>query len=89
MIELETKPSNDETEASNNNIINLLSLITTHKWHTEIKLVIKRKIFNTMTLIDLGVDVNWIQERLIPTQCYDKTLEENNQCKWFKNEYSI
>jgi len=31
MIELETKPSNDETEASNNNIINLLSLITTHK----------------------------------------------------------
>jgi len=34
-----------------------------------------------MTLIDLGVDVNCIQERLIPTQCYDKTLEENNQCK--------
>jgi len=34
-----------------------------------------------MTLIDLGVDVNCIQERLISTQCYDKTLEENNQCK--------
>jgi len=73
---LETKTSNYEAETSNNNYINLLSLITTHKWHTEIKLVIKGEIFNTIALIDLGADVNSIQGGLIPTQYYKKTLEK-------------
>ena len=70
------QPSNDEAETSNNNYINLLSLITTHKWHTEVKLVIKGEIFTTIALIDSGADVNCIQEGLIPTQYYDKTLEK-------------
>jgi len=64
---LETKISNYEAETSNNNYINLLSLITTHKWHTEIKTSNKRKIFNTIALIDSGADVNCIQEGSIPT----------------------
>ncbi|RDY03799.1 hypothetical protein CR513_12569, partial [Mucuna pruriens] len=55
--------------------INILNLITTHKWHTEITLVIKEEIFKITTLIDSGADVNCIQEGLIPTQYYEKTLE--------------
>jgi len=73
---IELEPSNDKAKTSNNNYINLLSLITTHKWHTEIKLVIKGEIFITIALIDSGVDVNCIQEGLIPIQYYEKTLEK-------------
>jgi len=73
---LETKTSNYEAETSNNNYINLLSLITTHKWHTEIKLVIKGEIFNTITLIDSRANINFIQEWLIPAQYYEKILEK-------------
>jgi len=61
-VELETKTSNYEAETSNNNYINLLSLITTHKWHTEIQLLIKGEMFNTIALIDSGADVNCIQD---------------------------
>jgi len=71
---IELEPSNDEAETSNNNYINLLSLIITHKWHTEIK--IKGEIFTTIALIDSGAVVNCIQEGLIPTQYYEKTLEK-------------
>ena len=73
---IELEPSNDEAGTSNNNYINLLSLITTHKWHTEVNLVIKGEIFTTITLIDSGTDVNCIQEGLISTQYYEKTLEK-------------
>jgi len=59
-------------------------LITTHKWHTEIKLVIKGEIFNTIALIDSGADVNCIQEGLIPTQYYEKTLEKVTSPNGFK-----
>jgi len=49
--------------------MNLLSIITTHKWHTVIKIVIKNEIFTMVILIDSGgADVNCIQERLTPTQ---------------------
>ena len=51
-------------------------MITTHKWHIEIKLIIKGEIFNTIILIYSGADVNCIQEGLIPTQYYEKTLEK-------------
>ena len=51
-------------------------MIITHKWHIEVKLVIKGEIFTTIALIDSGADVNCIQEGLIPTQYYEKTLEK-------------
>ncbi|RDX88144.1 hypothetical protein CR513_30296, partial [Mucuna pruriens] len=54
---------------------NILNIITTYKWHTEITLVIKEEIFKITTLIDSRTDVNCIQEGLIPIQYYEKTLE--------------
>jgi len=45
----------------------MLSLITTHKWHTEVTLLIKEETFKMIALIDSGADINYIQERIIPT----------------------
>ena len=45
-------------------------LITTHKWHVEVTLVIKEEIFKTIALVNSRADVNSIQEGLIATQYY-------------------
>jgi len=48
----------------------VIMLITTHKWHVEVTLVIKEEIFKTIALVNSRADVNSIQEGLIATQYY-------------------
>ena len=63
-------------EEQEENYINTLNLVTSHKWHTNITLVIKDKTFNMVALIDSGADINCIYEGIIPIQYYKKTTEQ-------------
>ncbi|RDY13456.1 hypothetical protein CR513_01630, partial [Mucuna pruriens] len=65
----------NKIERLENPFINILSLITTHKWNTEITLILGSENFNMIALIDSRADINCIQEGLIPTKYYEKTLE--------------
>ena len=47
-------------ENDSKNYLNILSLITTHKWHCEVTLIIKENQFKMIALIDLGADINCI-----------------------------
>nr|KYP59168.1 polyprotein [Cajanus cajan] len=55
---------------------NYLNLITTHKWHCTIKLLVKNDEFNLIALIDSGADINCLQEGIIPSKYYEKTSEK-------------
>ena len=61
---------------NNNNKQNFLRLIDRvifQKWHTKITLVINKEFSLTeIALIDLGADMNCIQEGLIPLKYYKK-----------------
>jgi len=46
----------------------MLSLITTHKWHTEVTLIIKEETFKMIALINSRAGINCIQEGIIPTR---------------------
>ncbi|RDY06063.1 hypothetical protein CR513_10017, partial [Mucuna pruriens] len=65
----------DKIEHQGNPYISILSLITTHKWNTKITLILGSEKFTMIALIDSGADINCIQEGLIPTKYYEKTLE--------------
>ena len=75
IIQSQINTSQEKEEADQESYINLLSLITTHKWHCAIALIIQYQKFNMIALIDSGADVNCIQEGLIPTKYYEKTIE--------------
>ena len=47
----------------------------THKWLCPITLLVKDQRFDLVALIDSGADMNCIQEGLIPTKFYEKTLQ--------------
>lgn len=61
---------------ANESFINLLSIITTHKWHCELTLVIQNEIFNMVGLIDLRANINCNQEGFLPTEYYEKTTKK-------------
>nr|KYP65886.1 hypothetical protein KK1_012162 [Cajanus cajan] len=56
--------------------IDYLNLITTHKWHCNIKLLVKNEEFNIIALIDSGAEINCIQEGIIPFKYYEKTTQK-------------
>nr|KYP72601.1 hypothetical protein KK1_005197 [Cajanus cajan] len=51
-------------------------MITTHKWHCNIKLLVKNEEFNLVALIDSGADLNCLQEGIIPSKYYEKSSEK-------------
>ena len=81
IIKSQTKISQEKDEeknTDNESYINLLSLITTHKWHCKAILVVQDQKFSMIALIDSGADVNYIQEGLIPTKYYAKNHRRSN-----------
>ena len=55
------------------NFLNLIDRVIFQKWHTKITLVINKEFSLTeIALIDLGADMNCIQEGLIPLKYYKK-----------------
>ena len=78
IIKNQTKLSQEDDKKESTDkesYINLLSLITTHKWHCEITLMVQDKKFSIIALIDSRAKTNCIQEGLIPTKFYEKTTE--------------
>ncbi|XLV02018.1 hypothetical protein S245_016355, partial [Arachis hypogaea] len=57
------------------NYINILTLLVSQKWFTTITLIVGEEKFDFIAMVDLGADVNCIQEGLIPTRYYKKTTE--------------
>ena len=53
--------------------INTISKIDLQRWYTNVKVIIEDFEVEMVALIDLGADMNCIQEGLIPTQYYEKT----------------
>ena len=60
--------------------MSLTDRVIFQKWHTEITLVINKEFsFIEITLIDSGVDMNYLQEGLIPLKYYKKSSERLTQ----------
>ena len=56
--------------------IDTISRINFQKWHSKVKIVISKDFkFEVITLIDLGVDLNYIQEGIIPSKYFRQTKE--------------
>ena len=56
------------------NFLRLIDWVIFQKWHTKITLVINKEFSLTeIALIDLGADMNCIQEGLIPLKYYEKS----------------
>ena len=62
------------------NLLNTIDKMLFQKWYTEVRIVIdKEYVFQTVALLDTGVDSNCIQEGLIPAKYYEKTTEKLSQ----------
>ncbi|XLU78278.1 hypothetical protein S245_001699, partial [Arachis hypogaea] len=57
------------------NYINILTLLVSQKWFTTITLIVGEEKFDLIGMVNLGADVNCIQEGLIPTKYYEKITE--------------
>lgn len=64
--------------------LNYISRIHVLKWIVKIKLVINQEyVINTIVLLDIGADMNCVQEGLIPIQYFEKTTE-----RFFRSNHS-
>ena len=58
------------------NFLSLIDKVIFQKWHTEITLIINKEFsLIEIALTELGADMNYIQERLIPLKYYKKSSE--------------
>ena len=53
----------------------MIDQVITHKWHTHIN---KEYVFSTIALIDLRADMNCINEGIVPSKYFLKTMEVLN-----------
>ena len=57
------------------NFLNLIERIIFQKWYTQITLVVNKELSSTeIALIDSRVDMNYIQDRLVPSKYYEKSI---------------
>ena len=65
---------NNKDDSNRLNFLSLIDRVIFPKWYIEITLVINKEFSLTeIALIDLGVDMNCIQEGLIPFKYYEKS----------------
>ena len=66
-------PSLEKDAHNRQNFLSLIDKVIFEKWHTKITLVINKEFSLTeIALIDSGDNMNYIQERLIPSKYYGK-----------------
>ncbi|KAG8661721.1 hypothetical protein MANES_01G032701v8 [Manihot esculenta] len=79
---LEEEEENEAKSINNLHYVNLVDRVIIHKWHTKIIIVVhKEYVFQTIALIDLidsGADLNSINEGLVPSRYFSKTMEGLN-----------
>ena len=73
--------NNNKIDSNRQNFLNLIDRVIFQKWHTEITLVItkeflviNKEFLTKIALIDSGVDMNYVQEGLIPLLKYYKKI---------------
>ena len=60
--------------------LNIIDRMVFQKWYTKITLVVHKEFSLTIVaLVDSGVDMNCIQEGLIPFKCYESTTDKLTQ----------
>ena len=79
------KPSDEEAvnptadivqEESSEKFLETINRINFQKWHSKVRIVISKDFeFEVIALIDSGVDLNYIQEGIIPSKYFKKTRE--------------
>ena len=63
-------------EESSEKFLETINRINFQKWHSKVRIVISRNFeFEVIALIDSGVDLNCIQEGIIPSKYFKKTRE--------------
>ena len=63
-------------EESNVKFLETINRINFQKWHSKVRIVISKDFeFEVIALIDLGADLNCIQEGIIPSKYFKKTRE--------------
>ena len=68
--------NNNKIDSNKQNLLSLIDKVIFQKWHTEITLVINKEFSLTyIALIDSNINMNSIQERLIPSKYYGKSSE--------------
>ena len=66
-----------EGDLEEHNYLSILEIVTSQKWHIEIKLLIDNNwSIKLIALLDSGADLNCIQEGLIPTKYFHKTTHK-------------
>ena len=84
--DLQDLPSK-EKEPANLEALEAFLKINFQKWHSKVKIVISKKFeFEVVALIDLGADLNCIQEGVIPTKYFVKTRERLSSVNGSKME---
>ena len=59
-----------------NSQLNLVNKLLPPKWFTKVKIVVSHDYhFTVIATIDSGVDMNYIQEGLIPSKYFEKSTE--------------
>ena len=56
----------------------MLNKIIPVKWHTNVKIIIENYEIEVIVLVDTRADLNCIQEGLIPTKYFEKSIERLN-----------
>ena len=63
-------------EESSVKFLETINRINFHKWHSKVRIVISKDFeFEVIALVDLGADLNCIQEGIIPSKYFKKTRE--------------
>ena len=63
-------------EQSSEKFLETISRINFQKWHSKVRIVISKDFeFEVVALIDSGIDLNCIQEGIIPSKYFKKTKE--------------
>uniref|UniRef100_A0A7N0V3H1 CCHC-type domain-containing protein n=1 Tax=Kalanchoe fedtschenkoi TaxID=63787 RepID=A0A7N0V3H1_KALFE len=77
-------------DSLNEGILSKISMLTSFKFHTEIKLLVGNDfMINLTALIDSGADLSVIQEGLIPTKYFEKTTHSLRQAGGEKLEINF
>ena len=66
---------NEPEETNEENMINIINGINIQKWHIKVTIKIDDYQITLIALLDIGADLNCIQEGLVPTKYFHKTRE--------------
>jgi hypothetical protein len=71
-------------------VISLLNKVFPPKWYTKVHIIVAKDYsFDAITLIDTGADLNCIQERLVPSRYFEKSMETLSSASGYKMQINF